>query len=95
MRNVNADDFLIVGGDWNSTVDFTLDRNNTEPDFVSPALLKNFIFQNSLLDVWRERNLNVKKYTWVKISQGRISAARLDRFYVCKRTNNSCEHCTM
>lgn len=95
LRNVNADDFLIVGGDWNSTVDFTLDRNNTEPDFVSPALLKNVIFQNNLLDVWRERNLNVKKYTWVKISQGRISAARLDRFYVCKRTNNSCEHCTM
>lgn len=64
LTNVNADDFLIVGGDWNSTVDFTLDRNNTEPDFESS-------------------------------SQGRISAARLDRFYVCKRTNNSCEHGTM
>jgi len=66
----------------------TMDRNHTEPDYESPAFLKNILIQNDLLDVWRVRNVKVKQYTWIKVSQERISAARLDRFYVCKKTNN-------
>jgi len=89
LKSVNTDDFLILRGDWNNTVDFTMDRYHTEPDYESPAFFKkNILIQNDLLDVWRERNVKVKQYTWIKVSQERISAARLDRFYVCKKINN-------
>jgi len=37
LKSVNTDDFLILRGDWNNTVDFTMDRYHTEPDYKSPA----------------------------------------------------------
>lgn len=35
-----------------------------------------------LIDVWRNRHPSATQHTWVKVVDGRISAARLDRFYM-------------
>lgn len=35
-----------------------------------------------LIDVWRNRHPSATQYTWVKVVDGWISAARLDRFYM-------------
>lgn len=32
--------------------------------------------------MWRMKHPSVRQYTWVKITDGRVSAARLDRFYM-------------
>ena len=36
------------------------------------------------VDPWRELHTGTRQYTWVKVSERRVSAARLDRFYITK-----------
>lgn len=67
--------FTILAGDWNCTLNALLDRNGEEPHFQSPTVLENVIKTSNLTDIWRENNPSVKQYTWVKVSDGRISAA--------------------
>lgn len=74
--------FTILAGDWNCTLNALLDRSGEEPHFQSSTVLDNVIKTSNLTDIWRENNPSVKQYTWVKVSDGRISAARLDRLYL-------------
>ncbi|KAI4877209.1 hypothetical protein NFI96_028665 [Prochilodus magdalenae] len=71
-----------MGGDWNCTLDFVHDRNGEEPHPQSAAALGSIVSGFNLIDVWREKHPQVKQYTRVRVSEGRVSAARLDRFYV-------------
>ncbi len=82
------EDVFIVGGDWNCTLDFTLDRNGEEPNAQSATSLVGVIKKFNLSDVWREHNPFIKQYTWVKVCNERISAARLDRFYISGNLKN-------
>lgn len=62
---------------------------------VSASFLKSITIQNDLVDVWRDRNKEMKQYTWTKkVSQG-ISVARLDRFYVKRTENNRIMGCNI
>lgn len=81
-------DFIILGGDWNCTLDFTQDRNGDEPHMQSSSCLTRVIKSFNLADVWRENNPLIKQYTWVKISNDRIFGARLDRFYTSQNMRN-------
>lgn len=87
LVTLSQEDFLIIGGDFNCTLDFVIDRNGEEPHPASAKVLKAMITQLGLVDVWREKNKNVRQYSWIKAAVGRISAARLDRFYL---HNNQC-----
>jgi len=78
--------FIVVGGDWNCTLDFTLDRNGEEPHAVSAACLAGVVKNLSLSDVWREHNPLTKQ--WVRVCNENISAARLDRFYLSYNMRN-------
>lgn len=49
-------DFIILGGDWNCTLDFTQDRNGDEPHMQSSSYLTRVIKSFNLADVWRENN---------------------------------------
>ncbi len=69
-------------------MDFTQDRNSEEPHAPSALCLANVITNMSLSDVWREHNLLSRQYTWVKISNEKVSAARLDRLYVSRNMRN-------
>lgn len=82
LKQKQLEDLIILGGDWNCTLDPSLDRKGEEPNFNSPAVLANILESFAFRDIWRENNVLVKQFTWVKVNEGRISAARLDRLYV-------------
>lgn len=88
IKEEKDDVFIVVGGDWNCTIDFTLDRNGEEPHAMSATCLAGVVKKLRLLDVWREHNPLTKQYTWVKVCNENISAARLDRFYLSHNMRN-------
>ncbi|KAI4877217.1 hypothetical protein NFI96_029766 [Prochilodus magdalenae] len=77
-----------MGGDWNCTLDPTVDRTGEEPHPQSAMVLGGVDRQCGLVDMWRESNRLMRQYTWVRVSGARISAARLDRFYVSSAHRN-------
>lgn len=78
----NKTDYIVLGGDWNCTLNFTMDRHGGESHPKSAAVLANIIESYNFSDVWRVNNLGTQQYTWVKFSNNIVSAARLDRFNV-------------
>lgn len=64
---------------WNCTTDYILNRNWVEAHPQSVVVLTNMLKQHGLVDMWRDRNQGDRSYTWVKVVEGKISAARLDR----------------
>lgn len=79
---------MIIGGDWNCTTNFIIDRNGEEPHNQSSIQLLKIINEFDLIDLWRSRNKGVRQYTWLKASDNQVSGARLDRFYLGKIWNN-------
>ena len=79
---------LIVGGDFNLTLNPVLDRLNSEVNNSrSCEVVCTFMNDFGLSDVWRERNPNSCRYTWFKKNVGaqcknRIMASRIDFFLV-------------
>lgn len=67
-----------MGGDWNCTLNVTMDRNGEERHPQAVDVLTRLVREYNLIDIWREKNKNVKQYTWVKVNDRRVSAARLD-----------------
>lgn len=88
LRQFDSNSMINVGGDWNCTLDYVKDRNGEESHLQSAALLRDLVNEHSLLDVWRELHPDSRQYSWVKVSDGKITAARLDRFYVRKIHRN-------
>lgn len=82
LKQCSNDGNIIMGGDWNCTENFTVDRNSEEPHFQSSSQLSKIIRETEFLDMWRIKNPQVRQYTWVKVVDDRVSAARLDRIYV-------------
>lgn len=75
---------LVLGGDFNCTVNPDLDRNHDEPHPPSAESLKKLLHDHNLVDLWREAFPGVRQYTWLKANSNNMSGARLDRFYVVK-----------
>lgn len=71
-----------IGSDWNCTVDFIKDRNGEEPHHGSSSVLSNILKEFELTDIWRRRNIGIKQYTWLKVSNIGVSGARLDFIFV-------------
>lgn len=88
IQKIDDDVCTIIGGDWNCTIDFILDRNGEEPHHESSVVLLKILKKFDLIDIWRRRNTGIKQYTWLKASNNRVSGARLDRFYIGKEWNN-------
>jgi len=88
IKTIDSNVCIVVGGDWNCTTDFTIDRNGEEPHTQSSRMLVNVLHEFELLDVWRMINKRSRQYTWLKVNDNRVSGARLDRFYLGKVWNN-------
>ncbi len=88
LRQQHDGDFVVLGGDWNCTLDFIIDRNGEEPHQMSAICLARLVNNFHLSDVWREKNPLVKQYSWVSFSYDTLSAARLDRFYLSHNMRN-------
>ncbi|XDV25251.1 hypothetical protein PO909_029197 [Leuciscus waleckii] len=77
---LNDFDYLIL--------DFVRDRNGEEPHSQSAFCLAKIIKNLKYSDVWRERNLLTRQFTWIKVTNGSVSGARLDRFYISHNMRN-------
>ena len=63
------------------TAQFILDRMNEEPHPQSSNILGKLITHLDLIDAWRVKYPYVEQYTWVRVTDNTIRAARLDRIY--------------
>lgn len=79
---------IVMAGDWNCTENFKLDRTREEPHFQSGLVLSDLVKECELDDVWRNRNNQIKQYTWIKMGDNEVKGARLDRIYLSKCFNN-------
>ncbi len=85
-------DHLIIGGDFNCTLDFTMDRTGKEPHPRSSQSLSSVVTQFDLLDTWRVKHPQSRQYTQVRVGNSRVSAARLDRFYISQNLSSRLIH---
>lgn len=94
LTSVPQGRIIVLAGDFNCTLDHTLDRNHEEPHSHSAEAFRKLIIYYDFVDVWREAFPNIKQYTWLKVNSNMVSAARLDRIYVqrsaSEKFHNSC-----
>ena len=81
IKQCSQDEVLVMGGDWNCTTDFTLDRTGSPTYSLLGA-------EVAVVDVWRVKHPSDRQYTWMKMVDGRVSAARLDRIYMSHSHSN-------
>lgn len=74
---------IIIGGDFNLALDPSMDRSSTTGTKLSANLLKQFMSDHGLIDIWRSHNAGVKEYSYY--SPHHKSYSRIDFFLV----NNS------
>lgn len=86
VSECSQDKIIVLGGDFNCTLDQAVDRNHEEPHACSDEALRSVINYHSFTDLWRDCFPGVRQYTWLKQNSNELSAARLDRFYV--KANN-------
>lgn len=84
IQRCSSEEYLVVGGDFNCTVDPLLDRNHPEPHAASRKSLKSMIETHELCDVCRNFNEKTRQYTWSHSKDNVLSLARLYRFYSFK-----------
>ena len=80
-----ATENVIIGGDFNLTLDPELDRFNCKSNSNndrSTTYVKAFMDEFNLHDIWRDRNEDVKRYTWFRKQVGNRTASRLDYFLI-------------
>ncbi|KAI4871736.1 hypothetical protein NFI96_008948, partial [Prochilodus magdalenae] len=66
LSQYNQDAILVLGGDWNCTLDFTMDRTGDESHMLSVNVLKGVVTDNNLVDCWRIKHPTLKQFTWLK-----------------------------
>lgn len=88
VKQCDQSECVVMGGDWNCTTDFTLDRTGQEPHLLSSSTLSQVVSESGVVDVWRVKHPKARQYTWVKVVDGNMSAARLDRVYISHSFSN-------
>lgn len=88
LSHVEQDNILVLGEDFNCTIDPHSDRRSEEPHVGSAGVLVEIVADYDLVDTWRVKHPDKRGFTWVKAGPDRVSAARLDRLYIFRRHNN-------
>jgi len=65
LKKCISEGCVVIGGDWNCTINFTIDRNTEEPHIQSSSALSKLIQDFQLLDMWRIKHPNDRQYTWI------------------------------
>ena len=81
---------LIIGGDWNVTQTFELDRFGSKNDYGqnSREIIHAWMNENNLVDIWRIKNPNTRRYTFIR-KRPYIHGSRLDYFLISSSLINS------
>ena len=87
---------VIWGGDFNITLNFTMDAQNyaKQNNLRSTEEVQNLMSENSLIDAFRETNGERKKYTWTVGNPVR-KRARLDYFLVSDSLISKISECNV
>lgn len=93
LSNCRTEDYMFMGGDFNCTENYNLDRNHSEPHMASQRAIVKLSNAHDLCDIWKALNENEKQYTWAQTREKSISLARLDRFYCFKHQFNIVKSC--
>ena len=68
--------------DFNCIFEPKLDRNSPEPHPEAHGDFSRFLSVTGFLDVWRLMHPIDQQYTWCRFSNGHVSLARLDHWYI-------------
>ena len=82
-QHLYPDGEIIMGGDFNMVEDISLDRAGGTPTSEhekGKVQLTQLKLQKCLKDIWREKALNVREYTWSNPEN--TIHSRIDRFYI-------------
>ena len=97
MEQIEDVDVIVMGGDFNLVLDPKIDRlDSLYNHHGSATILKEYMENVNLQDIWRLRNPDSKRFTWFRdgIVCNRISASRIDMLLIsgsfCDRVT-SCE----
>ena len=76
-----GNDKKIIGGDFNLVLDPEVDRSvSIETHTNTMELLRTYMEENAIIDIWRIQNPNEKKFTWHKFSS--LAFSRIDMFLI-------------
>ncbi|XDV54613.1 hypothetical protein PO909_022862 [Leuciscus waleckii] len=93
LKDLNPEDMLFLGGDFNCTANDKLDKNHIEPHAASQKALIQLIEIHDLCDVWRNMNQDVRQYTWAHSTEHTLSLTRRDRIYSVQHQSNLFKFC--
>ncbi len=85
LPQVKQDDILVLGGDFNCTIEPHLDRRGKEPRVDSAVALREIVTDYDLVATWRVKHPGRTGFTQIKTGPDRVSTARLDRIYISSR----------
>ena len=73
---------IIIGGDWNLVLDYTLDYYNYKHhnNIKAQEQVDNVMINLDLLDIWREFYTEMRRYTWRQNTP--LQQSRLDFFLI-------------
>lgn len=74
LLSCTSTDYLILGGDFNCTID-DLDRNHLEPHMHSRRILKRIVETYNLVDVWRSKHDKTQLFLCAHCKENFISLA--------------------
>ena len=67
-------DGIVIGGDFNLVINPEIDRNGSSANHTKVVkVLKLYMECSGLVDVWRDRNTDSRRYTWHRWNQGSCS----------------------
>ena len=74
---------IIIAGDLNLTLDQKIDNHNyrRENNTRAREAVKDMLIKHELMDIYRERNPGVRRYTW-RVGRPVMKQARLDMFLI-------------
>ena len=80
----NAKENLIIGGDFNMTLDPNINWLNPKTssnNIKANHFVQSYMYEHKLCDIWRDRNPEVKRFTWFKSNvSAPLMASRIDYF---------------
>ena len=75
MRQLDLQKCIVMGGDFNCTLQPARDQNGAEPYPGSARLLLDIIRDFSLQDIWQIQNPNTHQFTWSKVANNQVALA--------------------
>ena len=82
---------IVLGGDFNVTLE-TIDKKSKVNNIHKSAInVKDMMRKHFLVDIWRRKNPNTKKFTWS--NEHKNVMCRLDYFLISKNLVSNCKNC--